>query len=258
MTMTQAVRLDQTEKLSRITLNRPNALNAMNVALLEQLVDALERSRDARVVILSGEGRAFCAGEDLRETLAPRTGEVDELHHAFELLQSTTRLITSMPGCVIAAIQGYAIGGGAELGLAADIVIVHPETKLRFPEVSIGHAVTGGITARLAATIGLIRAKDLLLTSRFFDGKEALHMGLISELSDKPLQRAEELAAELAEMPRRSMAATKAGIELATIPHLEAVLRAEIDSAVYCFIDDEAKAIHDKFQVRRADAGATR
>jgi 2-(1,2-epoxy-1,2-dihydrophenyl)acetyl-CoA isomerase len=225
-----------------VTLNRAHALNAINVGLLAGLVAALRDSRGARCVVLEGEGRAFCVGEDLKETLAPRTGGPDEWRSSFEALQELTRAITSMPAPVIAAVHGYAIGGGAELALATDLVVAGPEARFRFPEVSLGHAVTGGISARLPAIVGLLRAKEYLLTGRWIEADEAARVGLVNELAGDPRRRARELAAELAASSPRSMGVTKRSLELAAVPHQEAVLAHEVHAASYCFAADEASA----------------
>src|ERR1700730_1779351 len=144
--MTRSVLVEASGGVATIALNRPESLNAINVELLAGLVDALRKARDARAIVLMGNGRAFCVGEDLKQTLAPRTGEASELRDAFEQLQEVTRLITSVQCPVLAAVQGYAVGGGAELALAADLVVAAPDAQFRFPEVPIGHAVTGGIS----------------------------------------------------------------------------------------------------------------
>lgn len=116
-----------TSSIVKITLNRPRALNALNFELLSTLVTALRENQNAQVIVLEGAGdRSFCAGEDLKQTLAPKTGSGEELRYSFELLQELTRLTSSSKVLVIAAVQGYAIGGGAELALAADFVIGGP------------------------------------------------------------------------------------------------------------------------------------
>jgi enoyl-CoA hydratase/carnithine racemase len=234
-----------------ISLNRPHVLNALNVDLITSLCDELRNARSERALILQGTGRAFCTGEDLKETLAPRTGVPEELRVALELLQETTRLMTAFPGPVIAAVQGYAIGGGAELALAADFVICSPNTRFRFPEVAIGHALTGGITARLAASVGLARAKHMLLTSRWVEADEALQIGMIAEIVDDPRARALVLAKELATYPPRSMQATKLAVESAAQPSQEAALRWEIDAALFCFSAPEAAEAFTRFQDRQ-------
>lgn len=233
-----------------ITLNRPHVLNALNVDLVEALYAELRAASGAHAIVIQGAGRAFCAGEDLRETLAPQTGSAEELRIALDLLQEITRLITAFSGPVIAAVQGYAIGGGAELALAADIVVSSPETRFRFPEVAIGHALTGGITARLPALIGLARAKQMLLTSRWVDAPEALSIGMIAELADDPKRRALQLGKELGMSPRRSMQATKSAVELAEQSAQETALRWEVDAALYCFSAPEASEAFSRFKDR--------
>jgi enoyl-CoA hydratase/carnithine racemase len=231
-----------------LRLNRPEALNALNVAMLEELIECLRDARDCGAVVIEGEGRAFCVGEDLKETLAPRTGGAEELRESFEMLQEITRLMTSCPAPIVCAVNGFAIGGGAELPLAADVVVAHPATRFRFPEVSLGHAPTGGASLRLPAVVGLMRAKELLLTSRWVEADEALRIGLVSELADDPSDRARELAERLATFPRRSMASAKRGLELAAASTQEVVMAAEVDAAVYCFAAAEARQSLADFQ----------
>lgn len=242
-----AVAVEREGPVAIVRLTRPDVLNAMNPALLEELVAALREAVQARVLILEGEGRAFCVGEDLRESLG---AGADELRVSFERLQDLTRLLTQGPAVAIAAVQGYAIGGGAELALAADLIVLRDGTRLRFPEVSLGHAVTGGISARLVAAIGLPRAKELLLTSRWVEAEEALRIGLVNEVVPDAHARARELAQQLAGFPPRSLRATKTGLERAALPHQEVVLAAEVDAALHCFADPAATASLDAFRSR--------
>jgi len=249
--MTSAVRSQTADAIKVITLNRPRSLNAMNVDLVTGLVNELSSLNGVKAVILEGAGRAFCAGEDLKQTLAPKTGRPDELRVALEMLQEITRLITSFDGAVVAAVNGYAIGGGAELAFAADIVVAAPDAKFRFPETEIGHAVTGGISSRLPAIVGLARAKDLLLTSRWFSAEEAYRIGLIAELAADPRNRAREIASTLARYPKRSVASAKHSLEIAAQADLERQLRWEVEAAMGCFATPEAGAIFRTFKSRR-------
>jgi crotonobetaine/carnitine-CoA ligase len=237
-----------------IRLNRPRVLNAINIELLDGLVDAIrQQSTTSRILIITGAGeRSFCAGEDLKETLAPLNGSAAELRLAFNKLQDITRLTSSSSVIVIAAVQGFAIGGGAEIALAADFVIGGPGAKFRFPEVAIGHAVTGGITARLVQLVGLLRAKELLFTGRYVEAEEALKLGLLSELVDDPRKRAIELACELAELPEVSLRANKSSVERATFPHMESVLQDEASVASVCFAEDDAGKAFQNFARRKA------
>jgi 2-(1,2-epoxy-1,2-dihydrophenyl)acetyl-CoA isomerase len=242
-----AVVLERDGDVATVRLTRPEALNAMNPALLEELVAALREAVRAKVVILEGEGRAFCVGEDLKESLG---SDADTLRVSFDRLQDLTRLLSGGPAVAIAAVQGYAIGGGAELALAADLIVLHDQARIRFPEVSLGHAVTGGISARLVATVGLFRAKELLLTSRWIEAEEAHRIGLVNELAADPQARARTLAEQLAGFPPRSLRATKTGLEKAALPHQEVVLAAEVDAALHCFADPAATASLDAFRNR--------
>lgn len=234
-----------------ITLNRPEVLNALNVALLADLVEALRlETRSAAAVVVQGAGRAFCAGEDLTETLAPETGFPDELRVAFDQLQEITRVMTAAPCPVVSAVHGYAVGGGAEIALAADFVIAGPSARMKFPEAVIGHAPTGGITGRLPLMVGTLRAKDLLLTGRWVEPAEGHTIGLYTELADDPKRRAIELAQMLAEKPRRSMSSVKQAVELAVHANQELNLRMEVDMASYCFASAETEQSFTAFRNR--------
>lgn len=242
----------------KITLNRPQSLNAINAPLLSQLVAALHTHRHARVIILEGAGdRSFCAGEDLKQTLTPsHTGTTEELRHAFDQLQSITRLTScsSTGTVVIAAVQGFAIGGGAEIALAADFVIGGPGARFRFPEVTLGHAATGGITARLSAMIGLLRAKELLITGRWVDSEEALRWGMLNEVCEDPKKRAVELALQLAGLPAAALAESKMSVERGVLPDMERCLQDEVGVASYCFAQNEADEAFEKFRARKGQS----
>lgn len=236
----------------RLTLNRPKALNALNAQLLDEFVQALRENTNARIIILGGAGdRAFCAGEDLKQSLAPKTGTPAELRDAFWKLQDITRLTSSSSAIVIAAVQGFAIGGGAEIALAADFVIGGPNAKFRFPEASIGHAVTGGISLRLPQLVGLPKSKELLLTGKYVGAEEALQIGLLNEVVDDPKQRALELAYELANLPAVSSSACKMSLERAVFPNMESCLHDEVNVANYCFAQSDAEQAFANFASRK-------
>jgi len=237
----------------RIILNRPKSLNALNAEMLRLLVDVLrEHQTNTRVMILEGAGdRSFCSGEDLKETLAPRTGSAEELRAAFLQLQDLTRLTSSAPAIVVAVVHGFAIGGGAELALAADFVIGSPKASFKFPEASIGHAVTGGISLRLTQLVGLLRAKELLLRGRFVYADEALKIGLLTEVVDDPKARAVELAKELTSFPAVSMSNSKTSLERAVFPNMESTLQDEVNVASYCFAQQDATSAFSNFATRK-------
>jgi enoyl-CoA hydratase/carnithine racemase len=120
--------------------------------------------------------------------------------------------------------------------------------RMRFPEVPLGHAPTGGITLRLPQLIGLQRAKNLLLTGRWVDADECLRIGLCSEIASDPRRRARELATQLAGYPPRSVTSVRRALELATLPNQELVLQSEVDAALFCFDSDEAQESLRRFR----------
>jgi acyl-CoA synthetase (AMP-forming)/AMP-acid ligase II/enoyl-CoA hydratase/carnithine racemase len=212
-------------------------------------------------LILQASGpKSFCAGEDLQETLAPVTGSTAELARSLHLLQDITRLTVMRTDLlVISAVQGWAVGGGAEIALAADFVIGGRGAKFKFPEVGLGHAATGGITGRLVSIVGLLRAKELLLTGRTVDAEEALKMGLLTELVEEGVDsrdRALELGRELAGLPRVSAERSKKSIEGFTFPKMEECLEEEVRVAKECFATAEAGRAFEDFAERRKRRGA--
>lgn len=249
----------RSDDVLELVLNRPERLNAMNVPFLRGLQHALrEAASDPSIgaVLLHAEGRAFCVGEDLRETLAPESGTAEELRKSFDILQDLTRLMTAAPFAIVAVVDGWAIGGGAELALAADFLIAGTTACFRFPEVTLGHAPTGGVTQRLTAAVGLMTAKDWLLTGRDVGVEEARQAGLLWDVSGDPLQVGRQFASELAGKPRRSLASTKRLVELAAAPQLETVLQSEVDAANWCFASHEAEASFVDFRKRSGDVSS--
>jgi 2-(1,2-epoxy-1,2-dihydrophenyl)acetyl-CoA isomerase len=186
---------DQRDGILTLTLNRPDKLNAVDADLAQSLLQALQRAAaDAtvRVVVLRGQGRAFCAGRDVSR---PPTDQdlVD--------VQAVSQVLVGMPQPVVAAVQGWTVGAGLEWMLDADVVIASSDARFKLPEASIGVFVTGGITATLPACAGLARAKALMLLGETFTAAEAQAWGLVwrlvepSALDDEVARVAGALAA---------------------------------------------------------------
>jgi len=184
-----------------ITLNRPHRLNAINLDLLKGFMEQLARARqdkEARVVILTGEGKAFCAGEDLKETASGKSLEqwMDEA----ERLQEVQRMTMKLGKPIIAAIPGYALGGGCEFAMGCDIRIASETAVLGFPETTVGMTVTNAGTKLLPHLVGLGKAKELVLTGDFIDAPEAQKIGLVNKvvapehLMDASMAMAEKIA----------------------------------------------------------------
>jgi len=157
----EAVLYSKNQNVGIITLNRPERLNAINKDLLKGLIEKLEMARqdnDIVSVILTGAGRAFCAGEDLKETSAGKTFEdwVEET----EKLQEVQRVILALGKPLIAAVAGYALGGGCEFAMSCDIRIAAESAKFGFPETDVGLTITTAGTKLLAQIVGLGKAKE--------------------------------------------------------------------------------------------------
>jgi enoyl-CoA hydratase/carnithine racemase len=197
--------------IARLTLDRPQALNALNRAVAEALESALrqlERSRTVGVVIVSGRGRAFCAGNDITEMPSLGPAEARALSRRWQKIMDR---FARLPQVTIAAVRGYALGGGCMLAAAQDLRVAEASARFGLPEVTLGFNPSYGI-ARILDVVGGGPARDLLLTGRPVDAAEALRMGLVTRVvPDGELENAtNELAAGLAQHPRGGLAATKA------------------------------------------------
>jgi enoyl-CoA hydratase/carnithine racemase len=166
-----------------ITLNRPHRLNAINLELLRGFMEKLKRAKldkKARVIILTGEGKAFCAGEDLKETASGKN--IEQWMEEAQRLQDVQRMTMQIGKPIIAAINGYALGGGCEFAMGCDIRIGSENAVLGFPETTVGMTVTNAGTKILPHLVGLGKAKELVLTGDFIDALEAQRIGLINSV----------------------------------------------------------------------------
>ncbi len=165
--------IDLREGVMSLTLNRPAKRNAIDNALARALLEAIaraERDADVRVLLLRGAGPAFCAGRDVG---APPTE--DDL----TLVQAVAQALVSLPKPVVAAVHGWVVGAGLEWALDADLVIAAEGARFKLPEASLGVFVTGGLTATLPTSVGLARAKGLMLLGEPIGAAQALAWGLV-------------------------------------------------------------------------------
>lgn len=196
-----------------LTLNRPDRLNAVSLPMYRALDGALrdaEGDRELRAVVVTGSGRAFCVGADLKaHGEGPPTGE--ERREYVETAQRVNRRIQTGPLPVVAAVNGHAIGGGLEMALSADFMLVAEDAKLRFPEVGLGTFVGGGVVYTLPERVGMLKARELLYFGEFFLGAEAAALGLANRAvpAAEVLPNAMEWASRLAQQAPRSLAAAK-------------------------------------------------
>ncbi|MGC4113405.1 MAG: enoyl-CoA hydratase-related protein [Myxococcales bacterium] len=185
------------ERLERVeiwTLNRPEVSNAISRIMVGELAANIERVSEDRTlstVIVTGAGdRAFCAGADLKER---RTMSEDDVRTFLSDLRGALRAIEKSDRVFVAAINGFALGGGTELALACDLRVAAPSAKLGLTEVALGIIPGGGGTQRLARLIGPGRAKDLVLTGRQVSAEEAYALGLINRMAERRTIREEAL-----------------------------------------------------------------
>ena len=192
-----------------VTIDRQDALNALNVETLTELRDRLrelETDNDIRAVVLTGAGKAFVAGADIKYMSGLRP---DQAKGWGALGHEAGRLLETMAKPTIAAVNGFALGGGCELALACDIRYASSRAKLGQPEINLGIVPGWGGTQRIARVCGIGVAKDLILTGRLVDAEEALRIGLVSAIADPVLDKAVETAHELAAKSSLALALAK-------------------------------------------------
>jgi len=193
------IRVEREETVAILTIDRQEALNALDVATLIELRDRLRELADddsARVVIVTGAGeKAFVAGADIKYMSGL---DVEQAKEWGALGHETGRLLETMPKPTIAAINGFALGGGCELALACDLRFAASGAKLGQPEVNLGIIPGWGGTQRLARLCGLGVAKELIFTGRVVGAEEALRIGLVNAVHDPVLNKAREVAMLLA------------------------------------------------------------
>jgi enoyl-CoA hydratase len=219
---------DALEPVALLTLDRPAQLNALSfdlVAQLGELLAVLDADPRCRAIVITGSReRAFAAGADIRE-LAGQTPQ--SLHEAdpFAPLDRIGHLATP----VIAAVRGYALGGGCELAMACDMIVAGDDAQFGQPEIQIGVIPGAGGTQRLTRAIGKARAMELILTGRRIGAQEALAMGLVSLVvpAGETVDRALELAGRVAALPPLAVQAAKASVVAASEHPLDEGLRFE-------------------------------
>jgi enoyl-CoA hydratase len=214
-----------------LTLNRPERLNAVSRPLYERLIEELERAdadRDVRAVVLTGAGRAFCAGADLKAH-ADGPPDPDERARYIDAAQRVNRLLQTMGTPVVAAVHGPAIGGGLELALSCDLIVVAEEAKLRLPEVALATFIGGGVSYTLPERVGMPKARELIYFGDFFSGADAAAMGManLALPREEVLPAARAWATRLAAQAPLSLAAAKRLLETAGERPRQEVLEAE-------------------------------
>ena len=255
----ETILYELSENIATITLNRPDVLNAVNEAMGRELLEALKiaaRDDNARSLIITGRGRAFCAGEDiqaLREQYErgenPRLGE--RLLYKYNPI---IRRIRQTPKPIIAAINGVAAGAGAGIAYACDIRTAADTAKFIQAFIRIGLAPDSGTSYFLPRLVGLAKALELSLTGEELSSKDAERLGLVAKVvpADQLIPTTRELAAKLAEGPTKATGLTKRALNKSVGSDLESVLEYEsYIQEIAGATSDHAEAVRAFFEKRK-------
>ena len=249
------VRYQFADHVATLTISREEALNALNRELLADLSAALEAVVDdgARAVVVTGAGRAFVAGADVARMATMSRAEAREFSR---LGSGVLRRLETLPMPSIAAVNGYALGGGCELALACDIRLASEQAVFAQPEVGLGIPPGFGGTQRLARVIGQGLARELLYTGRRIDAARALELGLVNSVhpADTLLEAAAGLAAEIARQAPLAVAATKTALNLGLHTDLDTALAIETAEFASCFETEDQREAMTAFADKRRPA----
>ena len=224
-----------------VRLNRPEALNALNMrvrTLLAENFRALTDAADVRCIVITGNEKAFAAGADLKEMA--ELGAVDQM---LRNAQRYWQPIKDCPKPIIAAVNGYALGGGCELALHADIIVAGENAEFGQPEIRVGIIPGAGGTQRLTRAIGKYQAMKMVLTGESVKGPDALRMGMVSEVvpDAQVLPRAIEMARRIARMPPLAVMQIKDVLIAGMDSSLEAALLLERKAFQLLFATEDQK-----------------
>jgi len=250
----QCIVYETPHPMAVLTLNRPRVLNAMNRRLWVELEDALDRvAADDRVkaLIITGAGRAFSTGADLKES---KDRDLAAYRSYLVRLQEITRRILRFEKPIIAAVNGYALGSGYELALACDIRIAAHDAQIGSPEARVTSSVTGGAFRLLPQLVGPGKAKELLFTAENISGREAAAIGLVNKSvpPEDLMPEAMSLAEKIARNSAFSISMIKKGLLMASgEASLEALMAFEIEACLACVSTKERCASLEAFEKRK-------
>ena len=212
--------VEKAEQIATIQLNRPEKRNPINVEMLKEFETILHDIRDdagTRVVILTGSGNSFCAGADL-SIVKGVTDEAEKQrifaearNHRIRLIARTFTMLENLEQVSIAAVNGFAVGGGWGLTLACDFHLAVPEARYWFPEVDLGVPLSLGSSARLYSSVGAVRAKEIIMTCKRYSAEELFAWGLINRIVplDQLMPAAHELAGTLLSKSPKAVTGSK-------------------------------------------------
>ena len=228
-------------RVALIQLNRPKDLNALNLQLMMKLRDSLQqldKNDSVRAIVITGNEQAFAAGVDIKQ-MADKT--------AIDMLMidqfSTWDQIRKTKKPIIAAVSGFALGGGCELAMTCDMIIASESARFGQPEIKIGVMPGAGGTQRLTRAVGKAKAMEMVLTGRFVSAQEALTLGLINKVApvEMYLREAVTLASEIAQMSPVAAQLAKESVNRAFETHLDEGLQSERKNFYLCFSTEDQK-----------------
>ncbi len=242
------------QSIATITVNRPKSLNALNTQVIEELYDAfeqIEKHPDIKVMIITGAGeKAFVAGADITELNRLNTLQARQFaqngHRAMNRLQQ-------LPIPVIAAVNGFALGGGLELALSCDFIYASENARFGLPEINLGIIPGFGGTQRLARIIGKNMAKELIFTGKHLSAEEAFRAGIVNQVfaPDQLMAESVKTAQTIAAKGRVSLNAAKQAINNGLNVDLKTACDMEIDAFSLCMASEDAREGTSAFLEKR-------
>jgi enoyl-CoA hydratase/carnithine racemase len=239
------VRLERRGAIWIVTLSRPEVLNAVRAETIDRLLGVLAEAAavsELRALVITGAGRAFSSGRDLRE-LAASTDDPAGERRSIEQLQSLTQRLVQHPAIVCAAVNGLAVGLGAELAVACDVRFAADSASFSFPEAQRGVFVTGGVLYLLPRLVGAGRAAHWLISGATVSAAEALGAGLVTQVvpGARLLDAVLAFAGQVAQAAPQSIRLLKQGLRRAGALDLDGVLALEAEGALTCLASEEAR-----------------
>lgn len=241
--MFETLLVEKKDKVTVVTINRPQALNALNTAVLNDLEKFFKSAQDdksTRVIVLTGSGdKAFVAGADIKEisTLNQKTAQEFSLKG-----QSIFSMIESLPQVVIGAINGFTLGGGLELALSCDFLVATPASKFGLPEVGLGLLPGFGGTQKLSRLVGLSKAREMIFTGKHIAADEAFRIGLINQVVEShPVEAAFQIANKIIANGPTAIAHAKNSINKGFDLELSKGLQIEAEKFSHLFDKPEQK-----------------
>ena len=251
MTEYANILVERRGRVGLVTLNRPAALNALNKATMDELVaavSAMDTDPEVGAVVVTGSAKAFAAGADIKEM---QSKGYMEMYAAdwFRGWEDFTRL--RIP--VVAAVSGFALGGGCELAMMCDFIIAGDNAKFGQPEINLGVLPGMGGSQRLTRAVGKAKAMDMILTGRFMEAPEALACGFVSRLvpPEDLAAEAAALARSLADGPAFAHAMTKRMLHMEWDMGIDAAIDAEAQAQALCMATRDFSRAYQAFAARR-------